>query len=99
MKVILVLCLIGCSFALTACQTVNPSRDSTLCTLRAIAVSEEVRTALRAPLLSAEPLPDGYGVFLRDIAVHNAKLAALCASSKEPKAAGINRIPPRLPAR
>jgi hypothetical protein len=81
-KAILGLCLIGCSFVLTACQTVNPARDSALCTLRPIAVSEEVRTALRAPLLSAEPLPDGYGVFLRDIAAHNAKLAALCDQSK-----------------
>lgn len=67
--------------ALTAC-TARPYADlNPICTLRPIAVSEAVRTHLRAPLLADTPPPEGYGTFLRDIAAHNAKMATHCPAT------------------
>lgn len=82
MKPILAPLLIGFS-VLAACQTMQPTQavlqDDALCTLRPIAVSEEVRNHLRVAVTS-EPLLNGYARFLRDIAAHNAKVRQHCGA-------------------
>ncbi|MEM1284493.1 MAG: hypothetical protein AAGH43_03835 [Pseudomonadota bacterium] len=81
MKPILALLLIGSSGLLAACETNR--RDGVgeatpVCALHPIRVSDETRAHLRAPLAGPDGLPDGYESFLRDLAAHNAMMAALC---------------------
>lgn len=78
MKVISTLCLISFSALMMGCQTAAPLQGDALCTLAPISVTPQVRSFLRGPLQEPRDLPAGYEDFLRDIAAHNAKMAAHC---------------------
>ena len=71
---------IGSSLALGACASISPTASglNPICTLEPVRVSPQVRDHLRAPLAPGADQPEGYSVFLRDLAVLNEQIRAHC---------------------